>query len=315
MNNVEILCLKGIHKIYTQIFKKGQKYTSKSEGNVEKATEIIHKMLISDAPCMIARFGAFELSTIVNYLGVENKEHSVIKYIKGEQPQWWWNKKLMMYMQNNAGFFPSTKENLSLFSQMMINDAKEVDVLGSWLENEKFLDKELKKAYFIHLRLLEPFWSVKPWTSALKRKKILVIHPFSDSIEKQYCIRRKLFSNPNILPDFELKTIKAVQSIGGCCDRFKDWFEALNWMKDEMDKIDYDICLIGCGAYGFPLAAHAKRMGKKAVHLGGCLQLLFGIKGKRWDKNMNKFYNEYWIRPSPSEKPTTAENVENSCYW
>lgn len=47
-----------------------------------------------------------------------------------------------------------------------------------------------------------------------------------------------------------------------------------------MDKIDYDICLIGCGAYGFPLAAHAKRKGKKAVHLGGALQLLFGIKGK-----------------------------------
>lgn len=32
---------------------------------------------------------------------------------------------------------------------------------------------------------------------------------------------------------------------------------------------DYDICLIGYSAYGFPLAAHAKRKGKKAVHLGG----------------------------------------------
>lgn len=49
-------------------------------------------------------------------------------------------------------------------------------------------------------------------------------------------------------------------------------------MKDEIDKRDYDIALIGCGAYGFPLAAHIKRSGKKAVHLGGALQLLFGIK-------------------------------------
>ena len=50
-------------------------------------------------------------------------------------------------------------------------------------------------------------------------------------------------------------------------------------MKSQMDQTDYDIALIGCGAYGFPLAAHAKRMGKQAIHMGGSLQLLFGIRG------------------------------------
>ena len=53
-------------------------------------------------------------------------------------------------------------------------------------------------------------------------------------------------------------------------------------MKSEIDKCDYDVCLIGCGAYGFPLAAHVKHKGKQAIHLGGTLQLLFGIKGNRW---------------------------------
>lgn len=33
--------------------------------------------------------------------------------------------------------------------------------------------------------------------------------------------------------------------------------------------------------YGFPLAAHVKHKGKQAIHLGGTLQLLFGIKGNR----------------------------------
>lgn len=50
-----------------------------------------------------------------------------------------------------------------------------------------------------------------------------------------------------------------------------------------MDAVDYDIVLLGCGAYGFPLAAYAKRRGKQAIHMGGSLQLLFGIKGKRWE--------------------------------
>lgn len=327
MNRIINFTLRSLHKIYSILWKSDlQSHTY--EKNPEIASKMIQQLLISDKPCMIARFGAFELSTIVNYLGIQNKEHSIIKYIKGEQPQWWWNKKLMMYMQNNAGFFPSTKENLSLFSQMMINDTKEVDILGSWLENEKYLTNQLGNAKFIHLHLLEPFWSNKPWTCALKGKKVLVIHPFSDSITKQYSIRDRLFTNSEILPEFELKTIKAVQSIGGSSNGFKNWFDALSWMKNEMDRIDYDICLIGCGAYGFPLAAHAKRRGKKAIHLGGALQLLFGIKGNRWENPTygvkewgipKSFYsnlmNEHWVKPDQEDRPINANDVEGACYW
>jgi hypothetical protein len=99
-------------------------------------------------------------------------------------------------------------------------------------------------------------------------------------------------------------------------------------MKDEIDKREYDICLLGCGAYGFPLAAHIKRRKKKAFHLGGVLQLLFGIKGNRWVNNpiheMNSglpigsyvnLMNEYWIRPANQLISKNAEQVENSCYW
>lgn len=89
------------------------------------------------------------------------------------------------------------------------------------------------------------------------------------------------------------------------------------YMKKEIDKVDYDICLIGCGAYGFPLAAHVKRTGKKAIHLGGGLQLLFGIRGKRWDMRdeYKSLMNEYWIRPSEDETPVVAKKVEGACYW
>ena len=88
-------------------------------------------------------------------------------------------------------------------------------------------------------------------------------------------------------------------------------------MEDEMDQLDYDIAIIGCGAYGFNLAAHAKRTGHKAIHLEGASQLLFGIIGKRWE---NKEYykdiiNEHWCRPDESERPATANSVEGGCYW
>ena len=119
-----------------------------------------------------------------------------------------------------------------------------------------------------------------------------------------------------------------MQSLGQGDPRFRDWFEALDYMKTEIDKIDYDICLIGAGAYGFPLAAHVKRRGKKALHLGGALQLLFGIIGSRWeDSNYGvkkwgipkgkyaNLINEHWVRPDEDEKPKNAMAVEGECYW
>ena len=88
-------------------------------------------------------------------------------------------------------------------------------------------------------------------------------------------------------------------------------------MKNQILKKDFDIALIGCGAYGFPLAAHVKRIGKQAIHLGGSLQILFGIKGKRWDNHpvISKLYNEHWIRPRVEDKPNKAHLVEDACYW
>ena len=75
-------------------------------------------------------------------------------------------------------------------------------------------------------------------------------------------------------------------------------------------------------AYGLPLAAHVKRQGKKAIHLAGSLQLLFGIKGKRWENpNYNPLYNyselmnEHWVYANDIEKPKNAHIVEGACYW
>ena len=212
----------------------------------------------------------------------------------------------------------------------MIKDAKEVDLLGSWIKDEIYIQDYISKAQIVHLRLLEPFWTKQiPWTKALDGKKILVVHPFSELILKQYTEKRTLlFNNPNILPLFNLQVIQAVQSLGGENNGFHDWFEALQWMKNEIDKVDYDICLIGCGAYGFPLAAHVKKKGKKAVHLGGALQLLFGIRGKRWENpnygvkewgipygSYSTLINPYWASPGELGKPKNANQVEGACYW
>ncbi len=284
------------------------------------SNELIYKKLTDEKPCMIARLGAFELDCLVNYLGVNKKElyKSHIGLIKGQTPEWWWKKSLLRSMQTNAGFFPVTVDKIEKYCELMIADISQVDILGSWLKHESFFSQELINAKRVVLEDIEPFFLSNPWTRAFEGKKVLVIHPFSETIEQQYLKRELLFEN-NLLPRFELKTIKAVQSIAGEITEFRDWFEALESMKNKIDATDYDICIIGAGAYGFPLAAHIKRMGKKSIHLGGATQLLFGIKGKRWEEYIvypyTNLYNEHWVRPEENEKPKNAQVVEGACYW
>lgn len=322
-----MIILRILKKIYSK-YTGNKREVLNCVKNPEEASKVIYNELKSNNPVMIARFGAVELENVLNYMAINDKRYrSIPGYITNKTPAWWWQESTIKQLKQNAGFFPNTKENIAKFSELFLEDIKEIDILGSWLPQEKSLI-EYKNYKRILLPLLEPYWSEDPWSFALKNQKVLIIHPFKDSIEKQYEKRFHLFSNKKVLPEFEsLTVIKAVQSIGGN-DVFKDWFEALNYMKSEIDKIDYDICLIGAGAYGLHLAAHVKRKGKKSVHLGGALQLLFGIKGNRWeDPNYEfnwglkrGFYKELldnpnWIRAEKNEKPKDAEKVENACYW
>lgn len=330
MNQAFVLFLKICRKLYAKTFGGYQLPLLQREEDPDKASEMIYNLLMADKPCMIARFGAFELATLVNYLGVKDSNHSIIKFIKGEQPEWWWNERLIKYMNTNAGFFPPTHQAITQFCDLMMEDMKELDLLGSWVKNEVWFTNELEYIQRVHLRLLEPFWANKPWTRCLKGKRVVVVHPFAEDILVQYINNRTLlFNNLDTLPEFaSLRTVKAVQSLGGEDNGFKDWFDALKWMEDEIDKEDYDVCLIGCGAYGFPLAAHVKRQGKKAVHLGGALQLLFGIRGKRWENpsygirewgipygSYSSLMNKYWVRPGEGGRPKNANQVEGGCYW
>lgn len=319
--------LKALHKVYGRAVRPNDPAFPPCEKDPEKAAVLLTSALTADSPSMIARFGAFELNAIVNYLGVSNKKPGILRYIKGEIQPWWWDQKLLRFLQTNAGFFPATEENVSRFARLMLEDTKQVDILGSWLAEEILIPSLSPNLSKVHIINLDPFWSTIPWTKALDGKKVLVVHPFNEQIEEQYEKRNLLFDR-EILPDFELQTIKAVQTSGGEQSAFADWFEALDYMKSQIDATDYDVCLIGAGAYGFPLAAHVKRSGKKAFHIGGSLQLLFGIKGNRWENpnygvkewgipygSYTNIMNEHWVKPSDVYRPSKAVQVEGACYW
>lgn len=151
---------------------------------------------------------------------------------------------------------------------------------------------------------------------------MLVVHPFADTIRAQYQKRGELFTNApggvNTLPELaSLTVIPAVQGLAGQKTGYDTWFDALTAMEKQMDACDYEVAIIGAGAYGLPLAAHARDTGHVAIQMSGATQLLFGIKGRRWDTHpqISKLYNPAWVRPAPAEQPANKQAVEGGSYW
>ncbi|MCF6182628.1 hypothetical protein [Lutibacter sp.] len=286
----------------------------------QESSDLIYNKLNSKEPCMISRLGHTEFSCVYIYkLSQSNIMKKYLKYIIGDIDGFGYTPKMKHNIQHNAGFFPATDKNLDKFSKLILSDIKDIDILGSIIDYENEFIKELEGAIKIKFNDLNSFNHTDPWSKVLKEKKILIIHPFVKSIERQYKKRTLLFKNENVLPEFNLITYKPVQSIAGNFESldFTNWFEALESMQQDISKINFDIAIIGCGAYGLPLAAFIKRMGKKSIHIGGGVQLLFGIIGRRWETeyNLSMYINDYWVRPDSSEKPNNFKDVENGCYW
>ena len=287
-----------------------QEYLPKSALNRDDFNTVISNLIISGKPIMVGRFGSQEARATAWALGVA----------KG------YDKAIPLYVQKRMavgpGFFPADDEHIRRFGLLMAKSAADLDALAYW---DSFMQQWLLKEVcaegitISYLENLEPYRNQgNPWTAALSGKRVLVVHPFAKSIEAQYSRKEQLFANRNLLPDFELQTLVPPQTIAGSADaRYTDWFDALKHLEFEVDSREFDVAIIGCGAYGFPLASHVKRSGRQAIHGGGMVQMLFGIKGKRWDLKpiSQELYNSSWIRPSMEERPEHANEVENGCYW
>ena len=294
-------------KKLAQIYKKikfileyhNEKVCSDKEGNV-----LLRELLNSNKPLMISRFGATELQCINSFLN--NNNYS-------ENTKW--------RIKNLSGVFSNTNDGLDDFSKIYLESAKDMDVVAVWaLDNEKRIIAEYcnENIRIIRPRSLEPYYFDMPWSSVLEGKKVLIIHPFKDSIVEQYKYREKIFKNYRILPKFDtLEVLKSVQTIAGENADFNNWVEAYEYMCNEISRKTFDIAIVGAGAYGLPLCSYIKRIGKQSIHMGGSTQVLFGIKGRRWDKHstISKMYNTNWVRPRRDETPKGAEKVEGGSYW
>ena len=260
-------------------------------------------LLESGRPFLFARCGATEMRTVADYLrcgGVGFAE------------------KTRQDIQNLSGVFPTDDATLAKFCRLYTEAAHTADLLALWNvgAEREVIRGCAETTRYAKLRALEPYYHPHPWSAALAGKRVLVVHPFKTTIERQYAHRAELFPGTDILPQFaDLRIVQAVQGLGGADAGYASWFDALAAMEQQMDAAPYDVAIIGAGAYGLPLAAHARDTGHAAIQMSGALQLLFGIRGKRWDDHpiISKLYNDAWVRPE--ETLAHKEKVEGGSYW
>lgn len=318
---VRFLYRKSGHNFLSNVRKAQQKkipILTSAESN-----EYFKKIIDSESPSMLSRLGTPESNCLLNSIQVRSFQNvGVLKkldaLLRGNSNIW--NHQVKVDLENLVGFFPTTDENLLNFSSIYSEKIKDIDGIGVWgfVPGENYIIKKYcPTAVAFDPYVLDPYFFEFPWTENLKGKKVLVVHPFAESISSQYKKRKLIFKSQKILPEFYLHTFKTVQTIAGNKTSFNSWFEALEYMKSEIEKIDFQVALIAAGSYGLPLASHIKKLGKCAIHMGGSLQILFGVKGKRWDSHPSTalLYNEHWVRPNEKEVVKNADIVEGGCYW
>lgn len=223
--------------------------------------------------------------------------------------------------QRMAINFNCDKEEMERYYQLVKEAYHEADITAIWgnVPMEEHCIAKCRKEAIVSPGAIFHLYDYKGcWLQELAGKKVLIVSPFVDIMRDQYLKREHLHKYKDTLPEFELHTVKSIWWYsGGRDERFQSWFDVLDYLFDQCMAQEFDIALLSCSTWSTPLAVRLKQANKQAVQLGGTLQLLFGIKGKRWD-NYDDLYNEYWVRlpeETKSGNVDVLDNTKGGAYW
>jgi len=285
--------------------------------DLKKSNQFFIEKIDKNEPFLITRLG-IGAETIVTYLTAH------------DQPI---EQQFVTVLRNNAGILCENRQQLQEYSLTYETSLKNSTALAKWDGDmcklaplqDYFIEKH--RLPCVTTTVLEPFYCIEenmvPWSHHLLGKKVLIVNPFTESFQNQIKAGFQMYKDPAkkiFLPGQEFLFYKSFQTSGSNYIH-KNWAETFDLMCADIQKLDFDVALVGCGGYGNPLCDFIfTKMNKSAIYVGGGLQLLFGVMGNRWvnqpfwkelvAKNGSKF-----VRPNKHEQILNQTGIENGCYW
>jgi hypothetical protein len=273
----------------------------------EAAQLEISRLLLCGKPVIVARVGETEGAAASFYL----KNRVTRGSCKLPYPD-----ELKSRLKLLAGYFPITDLSIDVLASSYLKAIEDIDMHAVWTPHDAVLKpNSLKSCRLIDI---DPFFTKRKWTQSLVGLKVCVVSPFVDSMKEQYKRREVLFKD-EVLPDFQLFFSRAPMTHCESDVDGQDWFENKRKLVESVAAHRPDIVIIGAGAYGLPVAADLKQLGISSVVMGGSTQLLFGLRGTRWenDRQYARLMTDAWVRPAKTERPDGFGDFEikGGAYW
>lgn len=240
---------------------------------------------------------------------------------------------LKFHALKQSGVFPPDPEFLLAFTHFYVEQVRALDSIGLFLDRPGLEAAVLNfhglTGPFVHFADQEPDRSVPDnpdacYLPALRDRRILIVCPFArflqtrataDTFEAVWARTGKRWFYPAAVDALEFP-------YGFHPETWRQYPTAIDLYETivrDMERRDFDVALIGAAGLGIPLAAAARRLGKVGLSLGGHLQVLFGVAGRRWTEQRQDFVDAYinaaWTEVPARYRTAIDDACDRGAYW
>jgi hypothetical protein len=240
----------------------------------------------------------------------------------------------LLELENNAGIHTTSQESLKEYATRLVHAYEGCSMIAEWPqegevflvtgEGQRFIARRTPSIPKCSALSLEPYY-LPPgefsWMSALKGKRVLVLHPFVHTFQRQIQHLLALYPNRSWFEGCMFHFLRPPVTLAGNHGHL-DWKEheekCFQQIREHQQDHPFDVALVGAGGYGMLLSHRIhQEFQTHVVYIGGALQLFFGVIGKRWfsNKEVMTLMNDQWVRPVKEDQPTDFKRVEKGCYW
>jgi hypothetical protein len=275
------------------------------EAGAKELYQALDLALVADECLFVGRNGSTELETILAIYPID--ANATLLECAGI-----WN-----YYEDWVSAAKQATEATDIYAAGWYKLAAEKE--ADWLKD--------KSSIKVPLETLEPYYLYEHvrWTKLLEGQRVATISPFAESFVKQYKKRAAIWGgnvdtilppNMTLLPVVTGFAPRIAASRATWPPGITNWMEAVDYVVDKTVAENPNVVLIGCGAMGMIIGHKLYQRGLIVIVVGGALQVLFGLKGRRWEDHIvHQFWNDAWIWPPEDQTPNNADIIEGGCYF